>query len=142
MSRSANRHSSPPESPSTLKGISGLPAVGMVPLQYVLEGNRDGWFEDIRITILACAAAVRAGDLRGPRAGDRAPGRRPPRLPEPQHYTAATALNFLMGTALFAGSFLFSLFCGTILHYEAMDIGLIFLRGAGSRSRSCRWWAG
>jgi len=45
-------------------------------------------------------------------------------------YTAATALNFLLGTALFAGSFLYSLFCGTILHYGAMEIGLLFLRGS------------
>jgi len=45
-------------------------------------------------------------------------------------YAAASALNFLIGTALFAGSFLYSLFCGTVLHYEAMDIGLLFLRGS------------
>src|SRR5262249_57990635 len=44
--------------------------------------------------------------------------------------TAATGLNFLVGTALFAGSFLFSLFAGTILHYEALDIGVLFLRGS------------
>jgi hypothetical protein len=45
-------------------------------------------------------------------------------------YAAASGLNFLIGTALFAGSFLYSLFCGTVLHYEAMDIGLLFLRGS------------
>ena len=45
-------------------------------------------------------------------------------------YTAATGLNFLVGTALFAGSFLFSLFAGTVLRYEALDIGMLFLRGS------------
>jgi MFS transporter, DHA2 family, multidrug resistance protein len=45
-------------------------------------------------------------------------------------YSAATGLNFLVGTALFAGSFLFSLFAGTVLRYEAIDIGMLFLRGS------------
>jgi DHA2 family multidrug resistance protein len=41
----------PAREPIHLKGI-GLLAVGMVSLQYVLEeGNRDGWFEDLRITV-------------------------------------------------------------------------------------------
>src|SRR5262249_45574156 len=44
--------------------------------------------------------------------------------------TAATGLNFLVGTALFAGSFLFSLFAGTVLRYEALDIGMLYLRGS------------
>src|SRR5262249_25686068 len=32
-------------------------------------------------------------------------------------------------TALFAGSFLYSLYAGTVMRYSALDIGLIFLRG-------------
>src|SRR6185503_16969241 len=45
-------------------------------------------------------------------------------------YTAATGINFIVGTALFAGSFLFSLYCGTVMRYSALDIGLIFLKGS------------
>ena len=45
-------------------------------------------------------------------------------------YAAATALNFLIGTAIFAGSVLLSLYCGTILHYRALDIGRVFLMGS------------
>ena len=119
----------PAREPIDAKGISLL-AIGMVSLQYVLEeGNRDGWFEDIRITVLACAAVVALVtfvvhelEIEHPVVDFR--------IFQNVSYTAATGLNFLMGTALFAGSFLFSLFCGTILHYEAMDIGLIFLRGS------------
>ena len=48
----------PAREPIDGRGI-GLLAVGMVSLQYVLEeGNRDGWFEDTRIVVLACAAAI------------------------------------------------------------------------------------
>jgi DHA2 family multidrug resistance protein len=47
-----------------------------------------------------------------------------------QTYSAATALNFLIGTALFGGSFLFSLYCGTVMQYSALDIGLLFLKGS------------
>jgi DHA2 family multidrug resistance protein len=119
----------PAREPIDGRGI-GLLAVGMVSLQYVLEeGNRDGWFEDARITVLACAAViclvtfvVHELEIEHPVVDFR--------VFKSLSYTAATGLNFLIGTALFAGSFLYSLFCGAVLHYEAMDIGLIFLRGS------------
>jgi len=119
----------PAREPIDGRGI-GLLAVGMVSLQYVLEeGNRDGWFEDPRIVVLACAAAiclvtfvVHELEIEHPVVDFR--------VFKNVSYTAATALNFLLGTALFAGSFLYSLFCGTILRYEAMDIGMLFLRGS------------
>jgi len=119
----------PTREPIDGRGI-GLLAVGMVSLQYVLEeGNRDGWFEDARIVVLACAAAiclvtfvVHELEIEHPVVDFR--------VFRNVSYTAATALNFLLGTALFAGSFLYSLFCGTILHYGAMEIGLLFLRGS------------
>ncbi len=119
----------PAREPIDGRGI-GLLAVGMVSLQYVLEeGNRDGWFEDTRIVVLACAAAiclvtfvVHELEIEHPVVDFR--------VFKNVSYTAATALNFLLGTALFAGSFLYSLFCGTILRYEAMDIGMLFLRGS------------
>jgi DHA2 family multidrug resistance protein len=44
-------------------------------------------------------------------------------------YAAATAVNFLVGTAIFAGSLLLSLYCGTVMHYRALDIGRVFLMG-------------
>jgi DHA2 family multidrug resistance protein len=119
----------PSTEPIDGRGIALL-AVGMVSLQYVLEeGNRDGWFEDTRITVLACAAfialvtfVVHELEIEHPVVDFR--------VFKNRSYSAATGLNFLVGTALFAGSFLYSLFCGAVLHYEAMDIGLIFLRGS------------
>ena len=44
-----------------------------------------------------------------------------------RNYAAGTALNFLTGFALFGGSFLFSLYAGSVLRYSALDIGKIFL---------------
>ena len=38
-------------------------------------------------------------------------------------------MNFLVGTAVFAGSFLLSLYCGAVMHYRAIQIGRIFLMG-------------
>ncbi|HZW90239.1 MAG TPA: MFS transporter, partial [Myxococcaceae bacterium] len=119
----------PSRDPIDGRGI-GLLAVGMVSLQYVLEeGNRDGWFEDTRIVVLACAAAiclitfvVHELETKHPVVDFR--------VFKNVSYSAATGLNFLVGTALFAGSFLFSLFAGTILHYQAIDIGMLFLRGS------------
>jgi DHA2 family multidrug resistance protein len=119
----------PSRDPIDGRGI-GLLAVGMVALQYVLEeGNRDGWFEDGRIVFLAATAAiclitfvVHELETEHPVVDFR--------VFKNVSYSAATGLNFLVGTALFAGSFLFSLYCGTVLHYEAMDIGLLFLRGS------------
>jgi DHA2 family multidrug resistance protein len=119
----------PAREPIDGRGIALL-AVGMVSLQYVLEeGNRDGWFEDPRIVVLACAAAiclvtfvVHELEIEHPVVDFR--------VFKNISYAAASGLNFLIGTALFAGSFLYSLFCGTVLHYEAMDIGLLFLRGS------------
>ncbi len=119
----------PSRDPIDARGI-GLLAVGMVALQYVLEeGNRDGWFEDMRIVFLACTAVIClvtfvVHELETPHPVVDF------RVFKNVSYSAATALNFLVGTALFAGSFLFSLFAGTILRYEALDIGMLFLRGS------------
>ena len=92
----------PAREPIDGRGI-GLLAVGMVSLQYVLEeGNRDGWFEDTRIVVLACAAliclvtfVVHELETEHPVVDFR--------VFKNVSYTAATALNFLIGTALFAG---------------------------------------
>jgi MFS transporter, DHA2 family, multidrug resistance protein len=42
-------------------------------------------------------------------------------------YAAGTGLNFLTGFALFSGSYMFSLFAGSVIHYSALDIGKVFL---------------
>ena len=44
-----------------------------------------------------------------------------------RNYSAGTGLNFLLGIAVLGASYLFSLFCGAVMHYQALDIGRIFL---------------
>ena len=46
------------------------------------------------------------------------------------NYCLSSMVNFLLGVALFSGSFFYSLFCGSVLHYEPLDIGLLFLKGS------------
>src|SRR5262249_32233405 len=99
----------------------------MASLQYDLEeGNRDGWFDSRTIVLLAVVAGtalvtfvVHELETKHPLVDLR--------VFKNRTYTAATGINLLMGLALFSGSFLFSLYCGTILHYEALDIGRVFL---------------
>jgi DHA2 family multidrug resistance protein len=110
-------------------GIALL-AVGMASLQYVLEeGNRDGWFDSKLIMLLSGIAAIsiitfifHELEVEHPVVDLRIFAER--------SYTAATIVNFLVGTALFAGSFLFSLYCGSVMHYTALDIGLLFLKSS------------
>lgn len=108
----------------------GLLAVGMAALQYVLEeGNREDWFDSMTITVLAVIAGVSlitfvVHELETPNPVVDL------RVFANRSYTAATGLNMLVGLALFSGSFLFSLFCGTIMRYSALDIGLLFLKGS------------
>jgi DHA2 family multidrug resistance protein len=119
-----------PDTPIDFVGIVLL-AVGMGALQYVLEeGNRNDWLASTEIRVLAAIAVISLGtflvhelevehpvvDLRVFKNGG---------------YTAATAINFLVGTALFSTSYLFSLFCGAVLRYTALDIGLVFLTAGG-----------
>ncbi|WP_394821534.1 DHA2 family efflux MFS transporter permease subunit [Pendulispora albinea] len=110
-------------------GIALL-AIGMVSLQYVLEeGNRDGWFESTTITVLAVVAAIAIiGFISHELEVDHPVVEL--RVFANRGYTAATALNFLVGTVVFAGSLLLSLYCGTIMHYRALDIGRVFLLGS------------
>jgi DHA2 family multidrug resistance protein len=108
----------------------GLLAAGMVSLQYVLEeGNRDGWFDDARICVLAVVAAVSLVTFVVHELETEFPVVDFSVFSD-RTYTVSTLLNFLIGTALFAGSFLFSLYCGSVMHYQALDIGLLFLKGS------------
>jgi DHA2 family multidrug resistance protein len=107
-------------------GISLL-AVGMASLQYVLEeGNREGWLESRTIVALASIAAVALITF----VVHELEAEHPVvdlRVFKNRNYAAGTGLNFLAGFALFSGSFMFSLFAGTVIHYSALDIGKVFL---------------
>lgn len=120
---------SPSTAPIDTRGIALL-ATGMVSLQYVLEeGNRDGWLDSKVIMVLGALAAVclvtfvvHELETENPVVDFR--------IFMNRNYTAATTLNFLIGVALFSGGFLFSLYAGTVMHYTALDIGLLFLKGS------------
>jgi DHA2 family multidrug resistance protein len=105
----------------------GLLAVGMASLQYVLEeGNREGWFEDKVIMVLAGIAGVALVTF----IVHELEAKNPVvdlRVFKNRSYTAGTGLNFLTGFALFSGSYMFSLFAGSVMHYTALDIGKVFL---------------
>ncbi|MCX6129773.1 MAG: DHA2 family efflux MFS transporter permease subunit [Proteobacteria bacterium] len=110
-------------------GLSLL-AIGMASLQYVLEeGNRDDWFQSSTIIILSAVAlvslitfAVHELEIESPIVDLRVFANR--------SYAAATGINFMIGIALFSATFLFALYCGAIMHYKALDIGLLFLKGS------------
>jgi DHA2 family multidrug resistance protein len=110
-------------------GIALL-AVGMASLQYVLEeGNRDGWGDSPLIVTLGAVAAislvtfvVHELETRNPIVDLRVFANRT--------YAASSGLNFLLGLSLFAANFLFSLYCGSVMHYSAFDIGILFLKGS------------
>ena len=120
----------PSKAPIDVFGISLL-AAGMASLQYVLEeGNRDGWFESLTITVLAAVAAcalitflVHELEAEHPVVDLRVFLNRT--------YSAGTGINFVLGLALFSGNFLFSLYCGAVMRYSALDIGKIFLVSGG-----------
>ncbi len=116
----------PDHQPVDVPGIALL-AIGMPALQYVLEeGNRDGWFESRTILTLAAVAAIAlvtfvAHELETPHPVVDL------RVFRNRTYAAGTAINFLTGLALFGSTYLFSLFCGAVMGYSALDIGRVFL---------------
>ena len=111
------------------KGI-GLLVIGMATLQYVLEeGHRDSWFESSTISLLSVIALISLvtfviHELETPNAVVDF------RIFANRSYAAATGLNFAIGMTLFAATFMFSLYCGAVMHYSALDIGLLFLKGS------------
>ena len=50
-----------------------------------------------------------------------------------RNYAAGTGLNFLLGLAVFGAAFLFSLYAGSVMHYQALDIGRVFLLAGASQ---------
>lgn len=111
----------------------GLLAVGMASLQYVLEeGNREGWTESTRILVLGATAAIAiitfiVHELETPNPVVDL------RVFKNRSYAAGTGLNFLIGLAVFGAAYLFSLYCGTVMHYQALDIGRVFLLAGASQ---------
>jgi len=104
----------------------GLLAVGMPALQYTLEeGNREGW-DSLEIRVLGTVAAISLTtfmihELETPQPVVDL------RVFKNRSYTAGTIINFIFGLVLFSGSYLFSLYCGVVMHYTALNTGLIFL---------------
>jgi len=104
-----------------------LLAIGAASLQFVLEeGNREGWLDSPMIVVLGAVAitalvtfVVHELETDEPVVDLR--------IFKNRTYAASTGINLLMGLALFSGSFLFSLFCGSVLRYSALDIGKVFL---------------
>ena len=119
----------PDERPMDVTGAALL-AVGMVTLQYTLEeGNRDGWLESATIAVTLAVSVislvtfvVHELEVSNPIVDFR--------IFKSLGYSAATLLNALIGLVLFGGSFLYSLYCGTIMRYTALDIGSLFLHGS------------
>lgn len=105
----------------------GLLAVGMASLQYVLEeGNREGWSDSTLILVLGGVAAIAiltfiVHELEAPNPVVDL------RVFKNRSYAAGTGLNFLLGLAVFGAAYLFSLYCGAVMRYQALDIGRIFL---------------
>lgn len=109
---------------------ASLLAVGMISLQYTLEeGNRDGWLDSPLITVLAAVSVISLVTFTVHVLEHPSPIVEL-RAFKSISYSAATILNALIGLVLFGGSFLYSLYCGTIMRYAAIDIGNIFLRGS------------
>jgi DHA2 family multidrug resistance protein len=115
-----------PKEPIDTFGIA-LRAIGMPALQYVLEeGNREGWLESPVIVVLSVVAVialvtfvVHELETKNPVVDLRVFANRT--------YAAGTVVNFLTGLALFGSTYLFSLFCGSVMRYSALDIGRVFL---------------
>ncbi|MFT3768902.1 MAG: DHA2 family efflux MFS transporter permease subunit [Minicystis sp.] len=104
----------------------GLLAVGMPALQYVLEeGNREGW-DSTHVRVIGAIAIIALVTFIVHELETESPVV-DLRVFTNRSYTAGTGINFLLGIALFAGSYLFSLYCGAVMHYTALDIGKIFL---------------
>jgi DHA2 family multidrug resistance protein len=103
--------------------------IGLPPLQYVLEeGNREGWLESPTIVIASATSLIALVTLIVHEL-------------ETEHplidlkvfrnltYSAGTTLNFLFGIGLFSSGYVLSLYCGSVLHYAAIDIGRVFFFG-------------
>jgi DHA2 family multidrug resistance protein len=90
------------------------------------EGNREGWLESPLIVVLSAVAAVTLVTF----VVHELEAEQPVvdlRVFASRSYSAGTGLNFLTGFALFSGSYLFSLYCGSVMRYSALEVGKVFL---------------
>lgn len=113
--------------PSLAKGFDwwglALMAVFLMSLQYVLEeGSKNDWFADDLILLLAVTAAVtgpafiwRSLTYYNPIVELRAFTNR--------NFLVGIALTFVVGAALFGGTFLMPLFLGRVRDYSPSEIG-------------------
>ncbi len=101
--------------------------VGMAALQYVLEeGNRHSWWESPSIVFLSITAGICIVTFVVHELETDVPIVAL-RVFRNRNYATGTAINLIAGMALFSSAYLFSLYCGAVMHYVALDIGLVFL---------------
>lgn len=97
---------------------------------YVLEeGNREGWAESNRILFLSVVSVISlvmfvVHELDTPNPIVNLQPLKNPSL------AVVTLLFFVSGIALFGSAVLYTLFCGTVMRYAAIDIGLLSLKAA------------
>lgn len=116
----------PDRSKVDVAGIALL-AAGMASLQYVLEeGNREGWTDSPIVLALAAVAVVSLVTFVVHELETESPVVDLSVFAN-RTYLAGTGINLFTGLVLFGGSFLFSLFCGAVMRYDALQIGKVFL---------------
>ncbi|AYG94687.1 DHA2 family efflux MFS transporter permease subunit [Brevundimonas naejangsanensis] len=101
----------------------GLMAAFLMSLQFVLEeGAKEDWFADDKILLLGVVAAVcgpafvwRSLRYRNPIVELRAFGNR--------NFVVGVLMTFIVGAALFGGTFLLPLFLGRVREYSAAEVG-------------------
>ncbi len=101
----------------------GLMAVFLMSMQFVLEeGSKNDWFADTTILVLAVVAAVtgpafiwRSLTYYNPIVELRAFANR--------NFTVGVIMTFIVGAALFGGTFLLPLFLGRVLDYSPSEVG-------------------
>ena len=113
--------------PSLSKGFDWLGlmlmAAFLMSLQFVLEeGAKEDWFADDMILLLSVVAAVcgpafvwRSLSYRNPIVELRAFGNR--------NFVVGVLMTFIVGAALFGGTFLLPLFLGRVRDYSAAEVG-------------------
>ena len=113
--------------PSLSKGFDwfglGLMAVFLMSMQFVLEeGSKNDWFADTAILALAVVAAItgpafiwRSLTYYNPIVELRAFANR--------NFTVGVIMTFIVGAALFGGTFLLPLFLGRVLDYSPSEVG-------------------
>jgi DHA2 family multidrug resistance protein len=108
----------------------GLLAAWLATLQYILEeGNGAGWLSSPRILWTAVASAVFflffiERELSTPHPVVNL------RFFAGRQYALSTAINMGLGLALFGGLYLFSLYCGVVLNYTALQSGTVIFYAA------------